>query len=527
MDAPTDFGQVFSLITDILNARPSENAAIKQFAALIKEDFSAFCDSVPGLNQMKDVEKFERVQNEMRLIANCPPLHSKMVGAIGGGFSSGKSSFVNSFMPSGAVQLATGVVPVTAIPSYVICDQRPSITGISYRGGAFAIKDDTYRAIKHELLKSLQFDLKQILRYVTVRSNLDPALFGNLCLIDTPGYNAPGSGTTEHDKETAFSYIKDAKFLIWLVGLDSNGTLNDKDLAFLEDLPFGQEDGKDLYIVLNKAGVVKETDRLKLLEEFKTLLVDFNYAGISVYDSEYKQEYLYERQCVRDFLKSQNVSTKKYVELAIPLQEIFDRYEAYVQGKHQADTAMHQKVRKLILDGLQSNAIKTTSNVKSKLEDGLNELERHFRPSDIDSSLQKIEELRKKFFACIDAFCDEMGIEKVQLSRGTGASGGASVSNGGSVRQRIANFEAELSSRIGDFSKTNLPGAAASHPFGWTAGVDDFYMSRRSAAFAQPTPATPATGNATVRRKRFCDKCGTKLGENHRFCPKCGTSTEL
>jgi len=179
------------------------------------------------------------------------------------------------------------------------------------------------------------------------------------------------------------------------------------------------------------------------------------------------------------------------------------------------------------LDGFENNAISMSSNAKNKLEDGLNELEKHFRPSDINSSLQKIEELRKKFFACIDAFCDEMGIEKVQLPRGTGASGGASVSNGGSVRQRIANFEAELSSRIDDFSKTNLPGAGASHPYGWAAGVDDFYMSRRSAALAQPTPATPATGNATVRRKRFCDKCGTKLGENHRFCPKCGTSTEL
>lgn len=454
--------KVFSLVTDILNAKPKENEWIKKFDSLVKDDFSSFCDSVTGLNQMKDVITFERIQGEMRLIANCPPLHSKTVGAIGGGFSSGKSSFINSFMQGGTVRLATGIVPVTAIPSYVISGERPSITGVSYRGGAFAIQDELYTAISHELLKSIPFDLKQILRYITVETSLDAALFSNICLIDTPGYNAPGAGTTEQDRDTAFSYIKDAKFLVWLVGLDSKGTVNTDDLEFLDNLPFGKEDGKSLYVVANKAGVVKPSDHADILGTFKEVLddCDLRYEGISLYDSKQKKEFLFDGMSIGDFLASQNVATKKYVELALPLRAVFDRYERYVREKHEGDTAYQKKVQKLILDGLSSNAISVTSNVSSKLEEGLYELKKYFKPDDLDSTLKKIDGLKKKFFGCLDSFCAEMGIEKAELPKDVAQDG----------------------------EKNEEP---------------------------------------KIRRKKFCDKCGTRLGEKNNFCPKCGTPTIL
>ncbi|MCR5622938.1 MAG: dynamin family protein [Treponema sp.] len=451
----------FPLVKDILNAKPEENEWIKNFDSLVKNDFSSFCDSVKGLNQVKAVITFERIRDEMKLIANCPPIHSKMVGAIGGGFSSGKSSFINSFMQEGTVRLATGIVPVTAIPSYVITGGNPSITGISFRGGSFAIKDEMYAAISHKLLKSLDFDLKQILRYITVETCLDEKLFSNICLIDTPGYNAPGTGTTGQDRETAFSYIEDAKFLVWLVGLDSKGTINTDDLEFLDNLPFGKEAEKSLYVVANKADVVKPGDHEAILETFKDVLDDYNvqYEGISLYDSKKKKEYLFDGKSIGEFFLSQNEATKKYVELALPLKAIFDRYEKYVLEKHKIDTAYQKKVKALWLDGFEGNAISLTS-VSSKLEEGLNELTKYFKPDDLDPTLKKIDELRGKFFTCLDSFCAEMGIEKAELPKD----------------------EAQ------DGEKNEEP---------------------------------------KIRRKKFCDKCGTRLAEKNNFCPKCGTSTKL
>lgn len=463
--------RIFSFVADILNAKPSENEHISQFSRLVKEDFAAFCDTVSGLNQMRDVSRFEKILGEMRLIANCPPIHAKMVGAAGGGFSSGKSSFINSFMHGNGVTLATGIVPVTAIPSYVICGEKQSIQGISYRGGSFPVTAEMYKAISHQFLKTLNFDLKQILRYITVRTSLDNELFGNICLIDTPGYNAPGSGTTEQDRETAFSYIKDAKFLIWLVGLDSKGTINTDDLEFLNNFPFGKEDGRSLYVVANKAGVIKPSDHAAILDTFKDVLDDygFHYEGIALYDSKKRQQYIFDGKCIDDFMKAQNVPTKKYVELALPLKEVFDRYETHVRQKHKADTDYQKKVRKLILDGLESNAISAISGAASSLEDGLNELKKYFKPDDLDSTLKKIEELRKKFFDCLDAFCAEMGIEKAELPK------------------KPAYVDGQQNGEV--------------------------------SADGQAQPV--------IRRKKFCDKCGTRINEQYDFCPKCGARTAL
>ena len=415
-----DFEGIFSFISDILNAEPEENAHIKKFDSLVSVDFSAFCDSVRDLNQVKDMLEFDKIKNQMRLIANCPPLHSKMVGAVGGGFSSGKSSFINSFMNNDdSVKLAEGIRPVTAIPSYVISGEKPSIQGLSYRGGNFEIKEELYKAISHEMLKKLKFDLKHILSYITVKTNLDSTLFSNICLIDTPGYSAPDSGSTEKDMEIAKAYIKDAKFLIWIVGLDSKGTINTSDLEFLEDLPFGREEGKSLYVVANKAGTVSPSNHQDILDTFRDVLEDygFEYEGISLYDSKQRKEYLYGKMPIADFLLKQNIPPKKCVDLALPLKEIFDRYENHVKEKNKTDKEYQSKVQKLILDGMTSNAISLTSNAKSKLEDGLYELKRYFKPDDLESSLKRIGELRKKFFECLDSFCEEMGIEKQELPK--------------------------------------------------------------------------------------------------------------
>lgn len=458
-----DAESLFAFVSDILKARPEENSHIAEFESLVSKDFTEFCEEVSGLNQMKDVSKFDQILDEMRLIKNCPPLHSKMVGAIGGGFSSGKSTFINSFMLDNSISLATGIVPVTAIPSYVICGESPSIKGISYRGGSFDIESSVYKALAHENLKKIDFDLKEILSYITLKARLDAEYFGNICLIDTPGYNAAAIGSSAQDEETAFSYIKDAKFLIWIVN-SGKGTINTDDLSFLSKLPFGQEEGRSLYVVVNRASLIAPSHHEDILSTFKDTLDDYGflYDGISLYDSKEKKEYLFDKLSVKDFLKSQNIPTKKYVELALPLLEIFDRYENYAKKKHTEDSEFQRKIQKLILDGLQSNAISVSSSAASKLEDGLYELKKYLKPGDLSSTLKKIDALKGKFVKCLNFFCSDVGIE---------------------------------------IQKVELP--------------------------KQDTTDGGEQSTATPKRKKFCDKCGTKLSPDNKFCPKCGTPTAM
>ena len=472
MEEQQKAARVFALITDILKAQPKDNIHIQQFHNLVRSELKNFFNKATELNRMDTIDKFEKIETEMNLIANCPLVHSKMVGAIGGGFSSGKSTFINSFMLDESVRLATGIVPVTAIPSYVICGETSDISGISYRGGSFKIEADMYKDISHELLKKLDFDLKEILRYITVTAKLDGEYFSNICLIDTPGYNAPSVGTTEQDKTVARDYIKDAKFLIWVIGLDSTGTFPKNDLDFLNnpDLDFGKNDAKSLYIVANKARIITPSNRPKILEQLQEVLDDYGirYEGISIYDSEKKEEYLYDGMPVKEFLKKQNVATQKYVELAVPLKKIFMQYENEIRKKYDSDKEYQRKIQRLILDGMENEIINITSGAKSLLEDGLNELKSYLKPGDLNQTLKIVNDIQKDFFDCIDLFCDEIGIQKIELPA----------------------LESEIEIRQADTDTTE----------------------------EKPKIEIP-------KKKKFCDKCGTKLSESDNFCPKCGTTT--
>ena len=412
--------RIFGLVTDILKASRADNVHIQQFHHLVRNDFKEFCNKAVELNQMDDMALFEKIENEMQRITYCPPIHSKTLGAIGGGFSSGKSSFINSFMLDDTVRLATGVIPVTAIPSYVICGEMPDICGISYQGGLFKIQADIYKDISHELLKTLDFDLRTILRYITVTAKLDGECFSNICLIDTPGYNAASTGTMQHDRSVAYNYIKDAKFLIWVIGLDSKGTIPKDDLEFLNhpDLPFGKAPERNLYIVANKARGITPSNREQILEELKNILDDngIRYDGISIYEAQRKEEYLYEGMPVREFLKKQNIPAQKYAELAVPLKTVFERYEKRTREKYVADQQFHRRIQTLLLDGMEHQIINISSGVKNALEDGLNELKSYIKPTDLTQTLTTITEMEQRFFNCINRFCDEIGIQRMDTS---------------------------------------------------------------------------------------------------------------
>jgi len=405
----------FDLVSDALNAKPVENDFIKEFSSLIEKDFkSGLCNDVPGINDAENLRVMDKVLDEMRLIANCPKLHSKTIGAVGGGFSSGKSSFINSFFTGSKVKLAEGIKPVTAIPSYVICDQDTAINGISFRGGLFPITIDMYKEISHEFLKSFSFDLKEIITYTTVLTPMENKYFSNLCLIDTPGYNPPGSGNTAHDFETARKYIKDAAFLIWLVGLDTNGTIPKSDIDFLSNLEFGTGPNKPLYIIANKAQLKTKDDIESILDKFEETLDDFDisYSGITAYNSMKKELHASRKSDIFEFLTEHNKPSRKYSELKEMLHGVFKQYVGKVHDDDEEKKAKRKEVKTLLLNALEGGNI-GLDDTSSKLEEGLNKLLRYFQSKEeLDKRIQLVTMRRDKFMACLDNFCDKMGVER-------------------------------------------------------------------------------------------------------------------
>jgi hypothetical protein len=226
----------FGLVSDALKAPPNTNSFVNEFDRLIKIDFKQFCDKESAINDVKEIERLEYINKEMHLIANHPQIHSKNMGAIGGGFSSGKSSFINSFITDSNIRLPIGIRPVTAIPSYIICNEKNELYGISYRGGKFEIAPEIYKSLSHEFLKSFSFNLREIILQTVVSCPMKKDYFENICLVDTPGYDSADENISKYDFETALLHIKDTNFLVWVIGLDKTGTIPESDLNFLNEL---------------------------------------------------------------------------------------------------------------------------------------------------------------------------------------------------------------------------------------------------------------------------------------------------
>jgi GTP-binding protein EngB required for normal cell division len=352
----------------------------------------------------------------MQLIASCPSIHSRSIGAIGGGFSSGKSSFINSFITSSQLRLAEGIKPVTAIPSYVVCDEKSQVKGITYKGGVFDISLEMYKDISHEFLKSFPFNLNEIVVYTTVLCPVNKEYFNHLCIIDTPGYNAPSAGTAEHDTATAKTYIKDAQFLIWIIGLDTNGTIPSSDIAFLDDLDFGKPDGRLLYVIANKAEIKTQSDIEQILDNFEQTLDDMGieYAGISAYSSKKKQLYGQRKIDIFEFLKAQNIPNQKIGYLSNLLEEVFGVYQKTIIKEHQDNKTKRKKVKAIILDAFEGGKI-GPDKTPNKLEEGLNTLLHYFQPGQLEDSQKLVEAVLEKFQQCFLGFCDELGIDRSAL----------------------------------------------------------------------------------------------------------------
>ena len=197
----------YELISKLLAAKPDENEKFEAFKRLVEDDFKRFADEESSLaEEASALQQLQRVQKHLEEIVASPHLFTKRSIAVGGGFSSGKSAFVNSFITRPDVQMPVDVTPSTAIPSFVVSSSDVSIKGHSHKGATVDIDSEIYRRLTHDFIESFSFNLKEIMPYMAVEVPLREG-FESICLIDTPGYN-PAGGNTDEDKITAIEFLR-------------------------------------------------------------------------------------------------------------------------------------------------------------------------------------------------------------------------------------------------------------------------------------------------------------------------------
>lgn len=227
--------------------RKSENASL-----LFNRNFSK--DYQESLNEVVQLLEQRQSTNYIHVV-------------LAGGFSSGKSSFLNRLVKN-ANLLPTGTQPISVVKTYLYCNaknKKVTVEGVNLKNVLVELPTNVLQAIQHA--NSSNVHLASVLEKLLIQiksSELD-----GLCFIDTPGYNNSISVNVSNgktDKDTATEAFAEGDVLFWLIDIDKGTAISD-DIEML-----AQFQGKPKVIIFNKADKKGDQESKKIVEEAYHLL---------------------------------------------------------------------------------------------------------------------------------------------------------------------------------------------------------------------------------------------------------------
>ncbi len=363
----------YDLIARILNAK-MENKGLEEYQCILDNEFLEFASDVDSLKE-KEIALLElqEIKKELQLVASYPSLFQKSMVAVGGGFSAGKSTFLNHLLGLN-LKLSANSTPTTAIPTYCLKGEREVLMGCSQNGGVVELP---YLTFDHKFLDSLGFNLKEIMPFMLLSAPSVPFEF--LCFIDTPGYDAPNQGYTGGDRQASKEYLNHAKHILWLISCERVG-IEKSDLDYLQEL---YEEGKQVFIVLSRADSRTKKQLEEIAVKTKETLEDngIEFLGIGTYSSKRYQEIkeFSEKSPVFDslekFLTELNKKGEKQNEILSVLYEVHLAYEKAIKEDLSKFKRYQDVLHSIKLDLMQK---------------GFDDFS--------DASFNKIESLKKEFY---------------------------------------------------------------------------------------------------------------------------------
>lgn len=297
-------------------------------------------------NEAEAFSLMQSIEKELEVISTAPQLYSKEVIAVGGGFSAGKSEFISSLITAQNVSLPIGIKPTTAIPTYVLSNEVTQLVAFSNSGARVELNEldsEIHSKINHDFIESFGFNLKKIMPFMVLKTQKN---YEQLCFIDTPGYNPSKDGFKYSDRESANAFLSNANALLWLIGLDSKGTIEKDDIDFLRELDLRH---KKLYVVLNKADLLSPSQRKAVLGQVAKQLNAYSieYEGISTYSATEREEYEFEKIPLMEFLDSLSSSQTLQKTLTERLFSVYAMYNEAILRKKKRKATIYKALHEL------------------------------------------------------------------------------------------------------------------------------------------------------------------------------------
>ena len=187
--------------------------------------------------------------------------------AVLGQFKRGKSTFINALL--GAAVLPTGVVPLTALPTFISWGPEPRIV-VLFKGAAlreeFApqtiseIRDTLFRFVAEEANPENRLRVERVELFFPADLLADGTV-----LIDTPGVGS----TLKHNTEAAFQVLPECDAVLFVVSADP--PITELEIDYLRRL---KSETTRIFYILNKADYLQSEDRRALVDFLQKTLAE-------------------------------------------------------------------------------------------------------------------------------------------------------------------------------------------------------------------------------------------------------------
>ena len=347
-------------------------------------------------------------------------LYDKLIGkniiALGGGFSSGKSSFLNALM--GKQVLPADIDPSTSVPTYIVRGEKHEVLGINVFDTKVQMQPRDIRKIAHGFGELEDDDDEKVTDAVTLGHVLDNIFFStplhkydNIAFLDTPGYSNPDSEkySAKTDEQISRGQLNSSNFILWFVQADA-GTITEEDIKFIKTL---REDIPKL-IIVNKADKKSVVDLKDIIAKIRSTLdlKGIRYLDVFAFTSKMNQV---EDDDLREFIETNTKGIKKQIEnwnsqvyesnFARNFKLIFvrckDFYENEIDEESRKLTRLNTSITRLSAEDIDSEVLEPLQLLVKDAQKNVNVLK------DIS---KKLKGLQDEFFTEIKFISDVVGI---------------------------------------------------------------------------------------------------------------------
>lgn len=383
--------------TDMDGALPFNVSALEK---IIKEKIPKTLAKNAPANFPELYFEFEYVYSKFYDFLLFNRLIGKKIVALGGGFSSGKSTFLNTLLGNAKI-LPTALNPSTSVPTYVLAGSDEQASAINAFSAKIDIDLADVRAIAHgfgEDEHNNELTLGHLLRSVFVAT---PQFeYSNIAFLDTPGYSKADSEnySAKTDEKIAHSQLNSSDYIIWFIGADA-GTISIDDINFLSTL----DRSIPKLIIINKADkVASKNDLFEMQRNIKSALdlKGIKYEGVLSYSR--RDDVECDRAEVKKFL-AQLDKGKTDVDFAYSFKKLF------VACKNYYDDSLNEAKRRLS----RFNHALTLGGENSEINDCLNDLaaDTKHEIQELNDLRQRLHDLQSEFFTEIKFIANQVNIK--------------------------------------------------------------------------------------------------------------------